>query len=164
MQNVDLEQDLAILRKKFRELLTQKVDEKVIKQAHEAMPSGQENAAANQYQKEVGLLRAEVQELSKSLRDCNVKLLQKEQELTNIKNQIEEKDRVGQQTREMESKFSSLRLEMAELKVENQDLKEKNRALTMRNEEIKVEAEMQQVGEMDRKIEELLAKLQAQST
>ena len=30
MQNVDLEQDLAILRKKFRELLTQKVDEKVI--------------------------------------------------------------------------------------------------------------------------------------
>ena len=49
MQNVDLEQDLAILRKKFRELLTQKVDEKVIKQAHEAMPSGQENAAANQY-------------------------------------------------------------------------------------------------------------------
>ena len=112
------------------------------------------------YKKEVELLRSEVQELSKNLKDCTVKLLTKEREIKDIKSNIEEKNRIGQQNQDMERKFSDLRLQIAELKVENQDLIDKNRNLQIRNEELKVEGEMEKVGEMDRKIEALISKLQ----
>ena len=58
--------------------------------------------------------------------------------------------------KDMDNLINGYKLQMAELKMENQDLIQKVRQLQIRNEELKVEAEMERVGEMDVKIEELI--------
>ena len=58
--------------------------------------------------------------------------------------------------KETENLIHNFKLEMAEIRMENQDLIEKVRQLEIRIEELKVEAEMERVGEMDVKIEELI--------
>ena len=56
----------------------------------------------------------------------------------------------------MENLVHGYKLQMSEVKMTNQDLTEKVRTLQIRIEELKVEAEMERVGEMAVKIQELI--------
>ena len=74
-----------------------------------------------------------------------------------MQNELEVKNHTEDRSRDMENLVHTFKLDMAELRMTNQDLTEQVRKLEIRNEEIKIEVEMERVGEMDKRIEELIA-------